>query len=329
MSETAPTLPPVAIRHLSVTYPTESGNLHAVSDLSLEIAPGEIIGIVGESGSGKTTVAAALLGLLAPELAAGEAVVLGTDVLSASRRQLTELRRHHMAAILQDPLGSLNPVRRIRSQLIESATVAAEGRDVSTAISAVLGDVGLDGSKVLGRYPHELSGGMNQRVVIAMALLKNPQLLIADEPTSALDVRTQASIMRLLLKIRNERGASVLIITHDLELALSSCDRVAVMYAGRLVELGAAHEIRDAARHPYTRALLASAPRFGQRTQVRAIPGRFTAVMNDDPGCPFRSRCDRADNQCAETFPSRSMGATQYWCWNTETAPNENDRTSA
>lgn len=317
MTTSAPENPPstVSVRGLGVTYPTAQGMLHAVSDLSLDLVPGEILGIVGESGSGKTTVAAALLGLLARDLVRGEAQVMGTDVLRAGRRQMTELRRHQVAAILQNPLGSLNPMRKIGSQLTESAKAAHNHDDNATAIASVLDDVGLAPS-VLRRYPHQLSGGMNQRVAIAMALLKDPDVLIADEPTSALDVRTQASIMKLLRRIQAIRGTSVILITHDLDLALGGCDRVAVMYAGRLVELAHAPDFRANAHHPYSRALLDASPRFGQRTRVRPIPGRFSAVLDDDPGCPFRDRCERADERCADAFPAQASARTHYWCWN-------------
>ena len=198
-----------------------------------------------------------------------------------------------MAAILQDPVGSLNPVRTIGSQLIESQRVAGSGERNAGTIDQALVDVGLDPARVLRRYPHELSGGMNQRVAIAMALLKNPELLIADEPTSALDVRTQAAIIRLLMKIRDHRGASVLIITHDLDLALGTCDRVAVMYAGRLVEIGEPAALRDGALHPYTRALWqprqVRRPHQGQADPGPVSRGTERSARMSFPG-PLRAR---------------------------------------
>lgn len=316
----APADAPVArLTNLSVTYPTDAGQLHAISSLSLDVGRGEVLGIVGESGSGKTTVASALLGLLPPEVCTGRVEILGTDVLTATRKKMTELRRHHVAAIRQDPQGSLNPVRRVASQLAESARLALRRRGSAAreAVHQALVDVGLRPSEVLNKYPHQLSGGMNQRVAIAMALLKDPQIFVADEPTSALDVRTQAAVVRLLLNIRRERGTALVIVTHDLELALRGCDRVAVMYAGRLVEVGRAKELRQTARHPYTRALLASSPQFGADTRAEPIRGRFTSVIGDDPGCPFRSRCLRVQDRCHQEFPPvDEHGAARTWCWN-------------
>ena len=313
---TANAAAPVLIKNLSVSYNTDAGRLNAVTDLSLTVEQGEILGIVGESGSGKTTVANAILGLLRRDVIEGTAAfVHGTDIINASGSALTKLRRYYMAAILQDPLGSLNPVRTVRSQLVESQRAVGSTEKSHETIDRILEDVGLNPARLLHKYPHELSGGMNQRVAIAMALLKNPQLLVADEPTSALDVRTQAAIIRLLMKIRERRGTSIIIITHDLELALGTCDRVAVMYAGRLVEIGQPATLRDGALHPYTRALLATAPRFGDRTRVKPIPGRFASVMNDARGCPFITRCEQADSRC-EVFPAPTIGAgSTCWCW--------------
>ncbi|WP_150461368.1 ABC transporter ATP-binding protein [Nesterenkonia ebinurensis] len=306
----------VTVRDLSVNYPTDKGILNAVSLVSLNIYSGEILGIVGESGSGKTTVAQGILGLLENDVISGEIDVIGTNVLKAKGSVMRKLRRNYVATILQDPLGSLNPVRTIRSQLRESAAATGTPRGKrDEAIGEVLLDVGLTDSRVLRSYPHQLSGGMNQRVSIAMALLKNPKILIADEPTSALDVRTQAAIMKLLLDIRARRGTSIMMVTHDLELALGSCDRVGVMYAGRLVEIGAPEHLRNNAKHPYTKALLGASPRFGQSERVTPIPGRFTSVLNHPPGCPFRSRCANAIESCAEEFPPASEDLTAYWCW--------------
>lgn len=307
----------VQVNDFSVSFHTDRGILNASTEVSFEIGHGEILGIVGESGSGKTTVAQGILGLLDKDVVSGEIVVMGTSVLEAGRSQMRTLRRNHVATVLQDPLGSLNPVRTIRSQLRESATASGTPRvQRDNAIKVTLSDVGLSGSQVLDSYPHQLSGGMNQRVSIAMALLKNPQILIADEPTSALDVRTQAAIMKLLLDIRARRGISIMMVTHDLELALGNCDRVGVMYAGRMVEIAKPTHLREHARHPYTRALLSASPRFGQTKRVAPIPGRFASVLNHPPGCPFRTRCSNAVDNCSEQFPPVEQDKTTFWCWN-------------
>jgi peptide/nickel transport system ATP-binding protein len=308
---------PVVVKNLSVGFSTDRGTLNAVRDLTLQIFPGEILGIVGESGSGKSTLAHGILGLLDQEVVSGEIRVKDIPTFDSSRRQIQNLRRRHVATILQDPVGSLNPVRTVRSQLRESASASGIDRGLrDEKVGEALADVGLNQREVLHAYPHQLSGGMNQRVAIAMALLKDPDILIADEPTSALDVRTQASIIRLMLDIRDRRGTAIMIVTHDLELAVGSCDRVGVMYAGSLMEIGGAKNFATTARHPYSQALMAAAPAFGQSKRVRPIPGRFDTVLNNPPGCPFRDRCQNALEQCSTEFPPSRMDATTYWCWN-------------
>lgn len=307
-------------RHLSVHYTGRGGGAAAVNDLSLEIGAGEMVGIVGESGSGKTTLASSVLGLVDPTCLKGSVQVNGVEVAGASRGTLRQLRRTSVATILQDPVGALNPVRTIGSQLEESARAAgittrtARKASVRTAVN----DVGLDPEQVLGRLPHELSGGMNQRVTIAMALLKKPDLLVADEPTSGLDVRTQASVVALLRKVRADFGVAVMLITHDIGLAVQACDRIGVMYGGRLVEAGTTDHILTNAQHPYTRALLAATPSFSDRQRkVEPIPGHATVSRPEDKGCPFEPRCTRAIDVCSASFPEGEPTEIGHvWCWN-------------
>ncbi|GGJ40373.1 ABC transporter ATP-binding protein [Paenarthrobacter histidinolovorans] len=310
----------LSVRGLRVKFEGQTGGIIAVNDLSLSIGKGEMVAVVGESGSGKTTLTNAILGLLGSNEVDGSIKLGPAEVINANKEQLRNLRRFELATILQDPVGSLNPVRTIGSQLAESARAAgiAKGSLCDEAVAKVLADVGLDKAVVSRRLPHELSGGMNQRVAIAMALLKQPRLLIADEATSALDVRTQASVVALLQKVSAEHGAAVLLVTHDIGLALQACDRVAVMYAGRLVEVGQASALLTGARHPYTQALLAATPRYEDRHQrATAIPGTFEVSRPGDQGCPFRNRCPVRQDRCDTSFPAPSRsGVGDVWCWN-------------
>lgn len=308
------------IRGLSIEYGPAEDPVYAVRDFDLELRRGEVVSIVGESGSGKTSVATAVLGQVnAAARVTGSITIASKDVLG-NRSELEQLRRNTMAAVFQDPMGSLNPVRTIRSQMFESARAAGIlGREnqlhaVRESFDAVL----LDWERIKSLRPHELSGGMCQRVVIAMAVLKQPVLLVADEPTSALDIQSQSEIVQILIDLRDRLDAGILLITHDLGLASVASNRIAVMYGGRLVELGAAAEVAAAPHHPYSTALMEATPRFDDdERRLNAIPGRLTVELQNGVGCPFRNRCASATQSCAVEFPSpRTFDETQAWCWN-------------
>jgi oligopeptide/dipeptide ABC transporter ATP-binding protein len=308
-----------SIRHLSVTIPTRVGELKAVDDLSLDVARGEAIGIVGESGSGKTMLALALLGLVPkPARCAGSVLLGGLDVLMATNDQLVSIRGRRVGLILQDPTPSLNPVRTIGSQLREAGMLTRQPRaEVERELRATLEEVGLDPNVIMAKYPHELSGGMNQRVVIAMALIQRPELLIADEPTTALDVTTQAQILALLQKLREAHGMAIVLISHDMGVIYQIAERVGVMYAGRLVEFGPTDLVVKAPRHPYTRALIKAIPALDDSHQTIGIPGQLLPIYSGNEGCPFMPRCELAVPVCEESFPSRTVVGKHHfaWCW--------------
>jgi oligopeptide/dipeptide ABC transporter ATP-binding protein len=304
-----------AIKGLSVDFATKAGTHHAVRNVDLDAGPGRILGLVGESGSGKSTVALAVMGLLA----ANAHVASGTLQLGADRFDLAHadataaLRGRRMAMIFQDPFASLNPVFSIRAHLNEVLQRRAPelvGEAKRKAAIEALAAVGIDRPDLrLTQYPHELSGGMRQRVVIAMALLARPDLLIADEPTTALDATVEAQVMAEICALRDRIGCSILLITHSLGLVAEYCDDIAVMYSGELVEQGAVAQVAADPGHPYTRALLAcevtiDAPRGdARRNRFRMIPGDLPDPMNLPSGCIYRARCDIAIADCAKIVP--------------------------
>jgi len=299
--------PLLDVRGLTVGFPTVRGVSRVVSDLSFQVAEGEILGLVGESGSGKSVTCRALLGLV-PEpgaILAGEVRLDGRDLLGLDPRALREVRGAEMAMVFQDPMSSLNPVLTVGRQITETLTQrnglsrrAARGRAVE-----LLDRVGIPAAeRRIASYPHELSGGMRQRVMIALALAGEPRLLLADEPTTALDVTIQDQILFLLREIRSQTGMAIVFVSHDMGVIAQTCDRVAVMYAGRLLEVAPADELFGLARHPYTRALLEAAPRIGEgrrRGELHAIPGQPPDVAELPAGCPFAPRCPYAREACA------------------------------
>ncbi|HET6159592.1 MAG TPA: ABC transporter ATP-binding protein [Dongiaceae bacterium] len=305
-----------AIKGLSVDFATRAGIHQAVRHVDLAAGPGRILGLVGESGSGKSTVALALMGLLA----ANARATAGTLQLGADRYDLTKphatavLRGRRMAMIFQDPFASLNPVFSIRAHLNEVLTRRApelQREERRKAAIDSLSSVGIDRPELrLAQYPHELSGGMRQRVAIAMALLARPNLLIADEPTTALDATVEAQVMAEICGLRDRIGCSIFFITHSLGLVAQYCDDIAVMYAGELVERGSVKSVAADPGHPYTRALLAcevtiDAPRGAdaRKTRFRMIPGDLPDPMNPPSGCIYRTRCDIAIEDCARIVP--------------------------
>ena len=306
----------IAIENLSVDFTTPSGTAHAVRDVTLKAGRGRIIGLVGESGSGKSTVGLSLMGLLAENAR----VTQGTLQLGQSRFDLTmhdattALRGRRIAMIFQDPLSSLNPVFSIKAHLFEVMKRCAphinpiERKD---AAKDALAAVGIDRPAArLRQYPHELSGGMRQRVAIAMALLARPELLIADEPTTALDVTVEAQVMREIDKLRDLIGCSILLITHSLGLVAQHCDDIAVMYAGELVEQGRVADVAKSPGHPYTAALLACEVTIDQKREADPLDNRFKVIGGELPdlhlrpeGCIFRSRCEFAFRDCKTVIP--------------------------
>jgi peptide/nickel transport system ATP-binding protein len=310
-----------SVRNLNVRFPLREGRvLQAVDDVSFDIMPGDAIGIVGESGSGKSVMALAMLRLLAPPaMVTGTVTMAGIDVLTGPPAALTQVRGRLAGLILQDPTASLNPVRSIRAQLTESARCrpvadAAIGPEVADALRTV----GLSPSNVLGQYPFQLSGGMNQRVALAMALVQRPRLLIADEPTTALDASTQLGILGLLARIGRARQMSLLLISHDLAVVYQITQWIGVMYAGKLVEFGPTDTLVRTPAHPYTRALVNAIPRLDSvRERLDTIPGQLSPRFVGDIGCPFRDRCPLAVAACGECFPSfTDVGpAHRAACW--------------
>jgi oligopeptide/dipeptide ABC transporter ATP-binding protein len=305
-----------AIIGLNVEFATNAGVHHAVRNIDLKAGPGRILGLVGESGSGKSTVALALMGLLAANArVTGGSLQLGADRFDLAQPHATaSLRGRRMAMIFQDPFASLNPVFSVRAHLNEVlARRAPELAGLAKRKAAIdaLAAVGIDRPEVRAtQYPHELSGGMRQRVAIAMALLAGPDLLIADEPTTALDATVEAQVMKEICGLRDRIGCSILLITHSLGLVAEYCDDIAVMYAGELVEQGSVAAVAADPGHPYTRALLAcevtiDTPRGpdARQNRFRMIPGDLPDPMNLPSGCIYRTRCDIAIEDCARIVP--------------------------
>ncbi|MGW5473994.1 ABC transporter ATP-binding protein [Streptomyces chartreusis] len=294
------------IQNLTLGLPGAARPL--LAEVNLRVGSGETVGLVGESGSGKSTTAKAVLRLLPEEASVtGRVLVDGDDVLALSGAALRAHRAGTVAMVHQDPRSALNPVHRVGDFLVErlTRTGAVDRRTARAKAVELLGAVGLsDPERRFGQRPHEMSGGMLQRVVIAGALAAGPRLLLADESTSALDVTTQAEILALLRSLREQRDLGMLFITHDLHLAAAFCDRVYVMYAGRVVEQQDAERLFTHARHPYTRGLLACSPELGDAERaLRPIPGRPPSLSDAFTGCPFESRCAHAEPECAGWTP--------------------------
>ena len=304
--------PILSIRGLCTEFATPAGVLRAVQDLSLDVMPGECVGIVGESGSGKSVSFASVMGLIKPpgRVAAGEIVFAGMDLRKLSTQDMRAVRGKRMAMTMQDALTALNPSMTVEQQLLEVILAHDEdivqsgrwGKNAKAYKRAVemLELVGIpSAAKRLRDYPHQFSGGMRQRIMIAIALACKPDLLIADEPTTALDVTIQAQVLELIGSLRRELGMSMVLITHDLSVVAEQCDRVVVMYAGQVVESGPTSEIIGQALHPYTRGLLAATPRVeALATPVRPIAGTVPSLINFPRHCHFYSRCQQRADAC-------------------------------
>jgi oligopeptide/dipeptide ABC transporter ATP-binding protein len=302
----APDANVLEVDNLSVSYTTEGGELKALRRVSLDVPRGEIVGIVGESGCGKSTLISAIIGLLAPNavLASGAIRFGGENLLGISDEKMRALRGNEIAMVFQDPMTSLNPVLTIGRQMRDVQYRLRDTRAEKDARSVrMLQRVGIpDPESRLHDHPHQLSGGMKQRVAIAMALMMKPSLLIADEPTTALDATLEVQIIHQLERLQEDIGCSILFISHHLGVIAELCDRVAVMYAGEVVESGSVREIFHAPQHPYTRMLLACDPgAISERTRVLPIiRGFLPDLVNLPGGCVFRDRCDSAINACSE-----------------------------
>jgi len=323
--------PLLRVRDLCVDFKTADGTIRAVDRVSLDVMPGQMLGIVGESGSGKSALWLGVLGLLSHNgrVSAGTAQYLDTDLLAASENARAELRGKDIAMIFQDPVAALNPIRRIGKQIAETIRVhenvsatTAEQRTLQT-----LKEVGIRNPAVVAQqYPHELSGGMCQRVMIGMAIACRPKLLVADEPSTALDVTIQAQIIGLLSELKMKLGMAIVLITHDLGVIAAAADEVAVMYSGRLVERSETLALFRKPTHPYTKALLDALPRPGARDRrLGSIPGQIPGAMERLPGCRFEPRCAQAMPRCAVEQPPAHIDADGRFslCHLTTTAPLE------
>ncbi len=322
--------PLLEVRELSVEFPTRRGVLKALDRVSLAIGTGEVLGVVGESGAGKSLTGAAIIGLLERpgRISGGRILLEGRRIDTLSPEEMRRIRGRRIGAIFQDPLTTLNPLYTVGRQLAETMQVHLGIPEAAARRRAIgwLEQVGIPAAaERIGAYPHEFSGGMRQRVVIALALCAEPKLVIADEPTTALDVSIQAQIITLIKRLAREHGTAVMLITHDMGVIAETADRVAVMYAGRIVELGPVQRVIRHPAHPYTEGLMASIPtlagRLGRLTQIDGAMPRLSAIP---PGCPFAPRCPKVFSRCTEARPElMAAGETEAACWLYAPAPAE------
>ncbi len=322
----------VNIEHERLSFFTPAGEVKALNDVSFHISEGEVLGIVGESGSGKSVTAYSLMGLTAHpgKLLGGTLDFNGRRVNDMKEKEFRKMRGNEVSIIFQDPMTSLNPVYTIGNQIREALKLHTDKNKAERQARAIelLDLVGInEPQKRLKQYPHELSGGMRQRVMIAIALACEPKLLIADEPTTALDVTIQAQILELMMELKDKLGMAIMMITHDLGVVASMCDHIAVMYAGNIVEYGTTDDIFYDPKHEYTKGLLRSIPRMDSREHERLIPIEGTPVdlLNPPKGCPFASRCDSCMQICLrEKAPVTYFGDIHYTsCWMNQKAELE------
>ncbi|MDD3784260.1 MAG: ABC transporter ATP-binding protein [Hydrogenophaga sp.] len=316
------------VKNLVVEFPGRRGTLRALDDISFDIAPGEILGVVGESGAGKSLTGASIIGLLEPpgRVASGQILLDGQRIDDLRPEQMRKIRGRRIGAIFQDPLTSLNPLYSVGRQLVETITthLPVSRAEARRRAIQLLRDTGIPAAEErIDHFPHQFSGGMRQRVVIALALAAEPQLIVADEPTTALDVSIQAQIITLLKTVCKDRGAAVMLITHDMGVIAETCDRVAVMYAGRIAEIGPVHHVINHPAHPYTRGLMACIPDMDtDRERLNQIDGAMPRLNAIPRGCAFNPRCDRVFDRCREQRPELGpAGATRAACWLHERVP--------
>jgi peptide/nickel transport system ATP-binding protein len=310
------------VKNLVVEFPNRRGTLRALDDISFEIAPGEILGVVGESGAGKSLTGASIIGLLEPpgRVASGQVLLEGQRIDKLPYDEMRRIRGRKIGAIFQDPLTSLNPLYTVGRQLTETiqAHLPVDDKEARRRAVSLLEDTGIPAAaERVDHFPHQFSGGMRQRVVIALALAAEPKLIVADEPTTALDVSIQAQIIQLLKRICKDRGAAVMLITHDMGVIAETCDRVAVMYAGRIAEIGPVHEVINQPAHPYTMGLMASIPDMeSERERLNQIDGAMPRLNAIPTGCAYNPRCPRAFERCTRERPDLlHAGATRAACW--------------
>ena len=310
------------VRNLVVEFPGRRGTLRALDDISFDIAPGEILGVVGESGAGKSLTGAAIIGLIEPpgRVAGGEIWLDGERIDSLPPAAMRAIRGRRIGAVFQDPLTSLNPLFTVGDQLVETIQVhlGLAAPAVRARAVELLASTGIPAPEQrMGQYPHQFSGGMRQRVVIALALAAKPRLIVADEPTTALDVSIQAQIIQLLKRLAREQGAAVMLVTHDMGVIAETCDRVAVMYAGRVAEIGPVVDVIHRPAHPYSAGLMGAIPAMeGERERLLQIDGAMPRPGAVPPGCAFHPRCTQAQPRCSvdrpTLLPVRSGAAA---CW--------------
>lgn len=315
--------PCLEVRNLVVEFPGRHGTVTALNDVSLDIRPGEILGVVGESGAGKSMTGAAILGLLERpgHISGGQILLGGRRIDTLADHQMEKVRGKEIGAIFQDPLTSLNPLFTIGAQLTETIRQHMPGTSRKQARARaidLLQEVGIPApSERVDHFPHQFSGGMRQRVVIALALAAQPRLIIADEPTTALDVSIQAQITGLLRRLCKDHGTAVMLVTHDMGVIAETADRVAVMYAGRLIEIGEVEQVLKAPAHPYTRGLMASIPALGARIEtLHQIDGAMPRLNAIPPGCAFNPRCSQVGPRCRTERPDLvPTQAGRAACW--------------
>lgn len=324
----------LSVRNLKTSFFTHVGEVKAVRGISFDVNEGEVLGIVGESGSGKSVTSLSIMGLLQypGRVVDGEILLNGEDILTYSKNQMRKVRGKEIAMIFQDPMTSLNPVYTIGNQIMEMILEHEKmsRREARARAIEMLKLVGIPAAeKRIDSYPHEFSGGMRQRVMIALALSCNPKLLIADEPTTALDVTIQAQILNLIKKLNRQFGMTTMLITHDLGVVATVCDKVAVMYGGLIMEYGTADEIFYHPRHPYTMGLLGSIPHVdgGEKRRLIPIDGTPPDLINPPKGCPFSTRCKYCMNVCTQEQPpyfEEDKHRTMCWMLDGE-APKNSD----
>ena len=316
------TPPLLEVRHLRVEFPSRRGTLVAIDDVSFTIAPGEVLGVVGESGAGKSVTGVAIIGLIEPpgRIAGGEILLEGARIDNLPPEAMRQVRGRKIGAVFQDPLTSLNPLYTVGRQIEETIRthLALDARAARARAIELLEATGIPAAaQRIDHYPHQFSGGMRQRVVIALALAARPQLVVADEPTTALDVSIQAQIISLLKRLCREQGTAVMLVTHDMGVIAETADRVAVMYAGRIAEIGPVADVIHRPQHPYTVGLMGSIPSIGgHRAELAQIDGAMPRLNAIPRGCAFNPRCAQAIDRCRSDRPElMPAGASLAACW--------------